>query len=179
MFRARRGHNRPWSPVIYIYIYTHLGSVHTELLVSVLRPMASKILAKARFSTLVLKLTRDLVSVLCPKWCDPYLTPLPKVHYPMGVGVGGWGWWWWGEEEEQIIIRRIIRCITYRDTNHLYRKLKRWVYIENVNHTWNLYIKITVSWKPWNDHTVTMVILPEAVWSKYMLNEKSIYRLYN
>ena len=47
-------------------------------------------------------------------------------------------------------------------------------YIQNIYLTCKLHIKLTFSWKPWNDHTVITVILPPALWSKYR-KMKSLY----
>ena len=52
-------------------------------------------------------------------------------------------------------------------------------YIQNIYFTCKLHIKLTCSWKPWNDHTVITVILPPALWSKYRKMKSLYIRPYN
>ena len=53
------------------------------------------------------------------------------------------------------------KLIIYKDNS------ETWFYIQNIELACKLHVKITCSWKPWNDHTATMVILPVALYFKH------------
>ena len=63
---------------------------------------------------------------------------------------------------------KIIHLLfTYRETNHLQREPENEVLYKNTDLCGKYHAEVTFSPKTWNDHTVTMVILPVALWSTH------------
>ena len=60
-----------------------------------------------------------------------------------------------------IYILHTEKYINYTDNQQI------WFCIEDMNLTGKYHIKLTCSWKPWNGHTVTTVILPVALCLKH------------
>ena len=97
----------------------------------------------------------------------PRLIPTP---HPIPAGFGRF-WMIWDDFGRFWTILTEIRSHAYlllKEKSIIYKDNSEIrFYIENIDLACKLHIKITFSWKPWNDHTATMVILPVALYFKH------------